>query len=61
MNFGIIAAGDSFNDTTMLKEADYGFLFKSPKSIQEQFPEFPALEEYDDLLACFREKIALED
>ena len=50
LNFKVIAAGDSFNDTTMLKEADAGFLFRSPISIQEQFPQFKAVEEYSDLM-----------
>lgn len=57
LNFGIIAAGDSFNDTTMLSEADSGFLFRSPESIQEQFPQFPAIEEYADLLERIRQLI----
>lgn len=52
--YKIVCAGDSFNDTTMLKEADVGFLFRSPKSIQEQFPQFQAFEEYDDLLNAIR-------
>lgn len=49
LNYRVIAAGDSFNDTTMLGEADVGFLFHSPESIQQQFPQFRALDEYDDL------------
>lgn len=49
LNYRVIAAGDSFNDTTMLGEADVGFLFHSPESIQKQFPQFRALDEYDDL------------
>jgi phosphoserine/homoserine phosphotransferase len=51
LNYYIISAGDSFNDTAMLSAANVGFLFRSPKSIQEQFPQFPAVEEYDDLLS----------
>jgi len=50
LNYHVIAAGDSFNDTTMLAEANVGFLFHSPEHIQKQFPQFPAVEEYDDLL-----------
>jgi phosphoserine/homoserine phosphotransferase len=51
LNYRVIAAGDSFNDTSMLKEADAGFLFHAPDNIKAQFPEFKAVDEYDDLLA----------
>jgi phosphoserine/homoserine phosphotransferase len=44
-----IAAGDSYNDTTMLAEADAGILFKAPKKVIEEFPQFPAVHEYEDL------------
>lgn len=44
-----IAAGDSYNDTTMLKQADAGILFKSPQNVIDEFPQFPAVHEYEDL------------
>lgn len=44
-----IAAGDSYNDTTMLAEADAGILFKAPDNVIEEFPQFPAVHTYDDL------------
>lgn len=44
-----IAAGDSYNDTTMLSEADAGILFKAPQNVIEEFPQFPAVHEYEDL------------
>ncbi len=44
-----IAAGDSYNDTTMLAEADAGILFKAPQNVIEEFPQFPAVHEYEDL------------
>ena len=47
--YRIIAAGDSYNDTTMLKEADAGILFKAPDNVIEEFPQFPAVHEYEDL------------
>jgi len=50
LNYNVIAAGDSFNDTTMLAQADHGFLFHAPDNIVKQFPQFPAVNEYDDLL-----------
>lgn len=57
LNFRVIAAGDSFNDTSMLKEADAGFLFHAPDTIKAQFPEFKAVDEYDDLLALINKAI----
>lgn len=47
--YRIIAAGDSYNDTTMLKEADAGILFKAPDNVIREFPQFPAVHTYDDL------------
>lgn len=54
IRFKVIAAGDSFNDTTMLGAADHGFLFKAPANVVAAFPQFPALDEYDALLAKIR-------
>lgn len=50
LNYNVVAAGDSFNDTAMLLEANSGFLFRAPAPIQRQFPQFPAVESYPDLL-----------
>ena len=50
LNYRVIAAGDSYNDTAMLAEADAGFLFHAPDSIKAQFPQFPAIDDYDELL-----------
>ena len=50
LNYRVIAAGDSFNDTTMLAEADAGFLFHAPPNVIAQFPQFQAVDEFDDLL-----------
>lgn len=47
--YRIIAAGDSYNDTTMLGEADAGILFHAPDNVIEQFPQFPAVHTFDDL------------
>jgi len=44
-----IAAGDSYNDTTMLAEADAGILFHAPQNVIDEFPQFPAVHTYDDL------------
>ena len=50
LNYRVVAAGDSYNDSAMLGAADAGFWFHAPASIQAQFPQFPATESYDDLL-----------
>lgn len=53
MYYRTIAAGDSYNDTTMLSEADAGILFKAPQNVIEEFPQFPAVHTYEDLRAEF--------
>lgn len=58
LNYRVVAAGDSFNDTTMLAAADHGFLFHAPANIVKQFPQFPAVNEYDELLALVRARLA---
>jgi phosphoserine/homoserine phosphotransferase len=50
LNYQVIAAGDSFNDTAMLTEAHVGILFRAPDNVKQQFPQFPAVESYADLL-----------
>jgi phosphoserine/homoserine phosphotransferase len=60
LKYFIIAAGDSFNDVAMLKEADAGFLFHSPEPIKKQFPQFPAFEEYGDLLSAMKKMLNAE-
>lgn len=57
LNYRVIAAGDSFNDTTMLGEADAGFLFHAPENIKAQFPQFKAIDDYDELLGLIRKAI----
>lgn len=49
MYYRTIAAGDSYNDTTMLAEADAGILFKAPDNVIAEFPQFPAVHSYEDL------------
>ena len=50
LNFRIIAAGDSYNDTTMLGAASTGFLFRSPDNVIAEFPQFRSFTAYGDLL-----------
>ncbi len=47
--YRVIAAGDSYNDTTMLAEADAGILFHAPANVIAEFPQFPAVHTFDDL------------
>jgi len=51
LNYTVISAGDSYNDTTMLAEADCGFLFRAPENVKEEFSRFPSFDEYADLSA----------
>ena len=57
LEYRVIAAGDSFNDTAMLAEADAGFLFRAPEAIQKQFPQFEPLETYADLLDHIKRRL----
>jgi phosphoserine/homoserine phosphotransferase len=52
LNYRVISAGDSFNDTTMLDEADTGYLFRSPQNVRALFPQFTAHDDYAQLLAA---------
>lgn len=49
MYYRTIAAGDSYNDTTMLAEADAGILFHAPDNVIREFPQFPAVQTFSDL------------
>jgi phosphoserine/homoserine phosphotransferase len=51
--FEVIAAGDSYNDTAMLAEADAGILFRPPENVIREFPQFPVTRTYDELRAAF--------
>ena len=53
LRFGVIAAGDSYNDTSMLSEADAGILFRPPENVIRDFPQFPVTRSYAELLAEF--------
>ena len=52
LGFRVIAAGDSYNDTAMLEEADAGIFFRPPASIAAQFPRFPVAQSYAELEAA---------
>jgi phosphoserine/homoserine phosphotransferase len=55
LNFRVTAAGDSYNDTAMLAEADRGILFQAPKNVIEEYPQFPVVGTYGELLRAIRE------
>ena len=53
LQFTTIAAGDSYNDTAMLAEADAGILYRPPENVVREFPQFPVARSYDELRAAF--------
>ncbi len=54
IGYDTIAAGDSFNDLGMIQASKAGFLFKSTEQIKKDYPQFPAYEEFDDLLGAIK-------
>jgi len=57
LNYRVIAAGDSFNDTSMLGTADAGFLFHAPENVKREFPQFQALSEFAELLEAISKSL----
>jgi len=55
LRFKVIAAGDSYNDTSMLAEADRGILFCPPQNVIDEFPQFPVTMDYGQLKMAFIE------
>ena len=53
LNYRVLAAGDSYNDTTMLSEADVGFLIHAPQNVIEEFPQFQAVNTLEALKGAF--------
>ncbi|MDE0988006.1 MAG: bifunctional phosphoserine phosphatase/homoserine phosphotransferase ThrH [Pseudomonadales bacterium] len=60
LKYTVFAAGDSYNDTTMLEEADAGFLFRAPQNVIDEFPQYKVTTEYTEL-AGFFDKAALNE
>ena len=60
LKYTVFAAGDSYNDTTMLDEADAGFLFRAPQNVIDEFPQYKVTTEYTEL-AGFFDKAALNE
>ena len=57
IGFETIASGDSYNDLGMIQASKAGFLFKSTDKIKADYPEMPAYEEFDELLAAIRKAL----
>lgn len=49
LNYTVIAFGDSYNDISMLQEADKAFLYKPPQNVVDDYPEFPIATNYDEM------------
>ena len=57
LNYKVVAAGDSFNDTSMLGQANHGILFHAPENVVRLFPQFPAVNDYGELLQSIASKL----
>lgn len=55
LNYRVLAAGDSYNDISMLEEADAGFFYRAPENVRTEFPQFPAAEDYATLQGLLAE------
>ncbi|MDL2275298.1 bifunctional phosphoserine phosphatase/homoserine phosphotransferase ThrH [Desulfosarcina sp. OttesenSCG-928-G10] len=58
LNYTVLAMGDSYNDTNMLKEADAGVLFRPPQNVIKEFPQFPVVITYEGVKEIFGKMIA---
>jgi phosphoserine / homoserine phosphotransferase len=57
LNYNVISAGDSYNDTGMLLEANAGFLIHAPENVKQEFPQFKAVESHPDLLRLIKDEL----
>ena len=57
LNYRIVAAGDSYNDTAMLAAADAGFLFHAPDNVIKEFPQYRAINDFETLLTAISESL----
>ena len=58
LNYHVLAAGDSYNDTAMLQKANNGFLFCPPNNVAKEFPQFKVTNNYDELKSAIMENSA---
>lgn len=61
LEYKVIAFGDSYNDTTMLTQAEVGILFRPPQNVIDDFPQLPVTYEYDQLKQMIAERLNNED
>jgi len=57
LNYNVIAAGDSFNDTAMLCQADTGILIHAPENVVQQFPQLPSVHTHAELIELIRARL----
>ena len=57
LNYHVISAGDSYNDTAMLGEANAGFLIHAPENVKKEFPQFKAVESHAELLKLIKKEL----
>jgi len=58
LNYSVISAGDSYNDTAMLLEANVGFLIHAPENVKREFPQFKAVKSHAELLQLIKGAMA---
>jgi phosphoserine/homoserine phosphotransferase len=58
LNYHVVSAGDSYNDTAMLAEANVGFLIHAPENVKQQFPQFKSVESHAELLKEIKSAMA---
>ena len=58
LDYNVIAFGDSYNDVSMLQEADQAFLFKPPQNVVDDYPEFPVAHTYPEMRVLLEEMMA---
>ncbi len=58
MNYHVVSAGDSYNDTAMLLAANTGFLIHAPENVKKEFPQFKAVDSLADLLKLIKEALS---
>ena len=54
LNYHVISAGDSYNDTAMLGEANVGFLIHAPEKVKQEFSQFKAVDSHAELLKLIK-------
>ena len=59
LKYEVIAFGDSYNDVTMLEEADKAFLYKAPQNVIDDYPQFPVANNYDEMRKLLEEYMGL--